>query len=426
VILFVIMVVLAALLIGGMPIAFAIGVASWLYMLIADVPTVIMAQQIGTAADSWILLAMPLFILAGLLMNDTGISVRLIAFASALVGHFRGGLAMVNVVANMLFGGISGSAVADSAALGSILIPGMAKNGYPKPFAAALTSSASSIGIIIPPSLPMILFGAITGTSVGALFIAGIIPGILVGLSMIGVIYVLARRAGWRASAAFSWHTLWRTFWAASLGLLMPLILIGGILGGVFTPTEAAGVTVVYAVVVSVFFYRTLTLRALYRGLINAGILNGIVMLIIATSFTFSWVLTQQQLPQHVAEWFVSLNLSRTAFLLVVCAALIVLGCVMHGDPMLLIVVPVVYPTAIALGIDPVHFGLVAIITVAIGQQTPPVGSTLFVVSALSRQDIFTVSRANVPFIVLFTVILALLMFVPSLSTWLPRQMGLG
>jgi C4-dicarboxylate transporter DctM subunit len=425
VILAIILVTLAVLMVIGMPIAFAIGVASWFYMLLADVPTVIMAQQIATAADSWILLAMPLFVLAGLLMNDTGISVRLIAFASALVGHFRGGLAMVNVVANMLFGGISGSAVADSAALGSILIPGMTRNGYPKAFAAALTSSASSIGIIIPPSLPMILFGAITGTSVGALFIAGIIPGIIIGLSMMVVIYVLARKAGWKASAPFSWATLGRTFIQASLGLLMPMILIGGILGGVFTPTEAAGVTVVYAVVVSVFIYRALTWGALYRALINAGILNGIVMIIIATSFTFSWVLTQQQLPQHVAEWFITLNLSREAFLLVVCGTLILLGCIMHGDPMLLIVVPVVYPTAVALGIDPVHFGLVAIITVAIGQQTPPVGSTLFVVSALSRLDIFVVSRANIPFIALFTVILGFMMFIPEISTWLPQMMGL-
>jgi C4-dicarboxylate transporter DctM subunit len=425
VILAVILVVLAVLMVIGMPIAFAIGVASWFYMLMAGVPTVIMAQQFATAADSWILLAMPLFVLAGLLMNDTGISVRLIAFASALVGHFRGGLAMVNVVANMLFGGISGSAVADSAALGSILIPGMTRNGYPKAFAAALTSSASSIGIIIPPSLPMILFGAITGTSVGALFVAGIIPGIVVGLSMMAVIYALARNAGWKASAPFSWATLARTFVQASLGLFMPVILIGGILGGVFTPTEAAGVTVVYAVVVSVFIYRALTWGALYRALINAGVLNGIVMIIIATSFTFSWVMTQQQLPQHVAEWFITLNLSKEAFLLVVAGTLLALGCIMHGDPMLLIVVPVVYPTAVALGIDPVHFGLVAIITVAIGQQTPPVGSTLFVVSALSRLDIFTVSRANIPFIALFTVILACMMFIPAISTWLPQMMGL-
>ena len=242
---------------------------------------------------------------------------------------------------------------------------------------------------------------------------------------MMVVIYVLARRAGWKASAPFSWTTLGRTFVQASLGLFMPVILIGGILGGVFTPTEAAGVTVVYAVIVSVFIYRALTWSALYRALINAGVLNGIVMIIIATSFTFSWVMTQQQLPQHVAEWFVSLNLSREAFLLVVCATLLVLGCIMHGDPMLLIVVPVVYPTAIALGIDPVHFGLVAIITVAIGQQTPPVGSTLFVVSALSRLDIFTVSRANIPFIALFTVILGFMMFIPAISTWLPQMMGL-
>jgi C4-dicarboxylate transporter DctM subunit len=420
-----ILVALAVLMIIGMPIAFAIGIAAWFYMLVADVPTIVMAQQIATAADSWILLAMPLFILAGMLMNDTGISVRLIAFASAVVGHLRGGLAMVNVVANMLFGGISGSAVADAAALGSILIPGMTRNGYPKPFAAALTSSASSIGIIIPPSLPMILFGAITGTSVGALFIAGILPGIFVGLCMMAIIYVLAKREGWKATAPFSWSTLLRATREAALGLFMPVILIGGILGGVFTPTEAAGVTVVYAVVVSVFVYRALTWAAFYRALVNAGVLNAVVMLIIATSFTFSWVMTQQQVPQHVAEWFVSLTLTKTDFFLIVAAILLLLGCIMHGDPMLLIVVPVVFPTAVALGIDPVHFGIFAIFTVAIGQQTPPVGSTLFVVSALTRLDIFVVSRANIPFIAMFVVILAIIIWVPEMSMALPRLFGL-
>ena len=409
----------------GMPIAFALGMTAWVYMLAADVPTIVLAQQVATAADNWVLLAMPLFILAGLLMNDTGISVRLIAFATALVGHWRGGLAMVNVLANMLFGGISGSAVADSAALGSILIPGMQRNGYPLPFCAALTSSASSIGIIIPPSLPMILFGAITGTSVGALFMGGIIPGILVGAGLMVAIAVLARTQNWQSVTEFSLTELMRSTWRAVLGLVMPVILIGGILGGIFTPTEAAGVTVVYGIVVSMIFYRTLTWRALYRSLVNAGVLNAVVMIIIGTSFTFSWVMTHEQVPQHIAEFFLHADLSRHVFLLVVTVTLLLLGCVMHGDPMLLIVVPVVFPTALSLGLNPVHFGIVAIMTVAIGQQTPPVGSTLFVVSALTRLDIFTVTRANLPLIFVMAVVCTMVMFIPGLALWIPHAWGL-
>ena len=409
----------------GVPIAFAIGIGAWFYMLLADIPTVVLAQQVATASESWVLLAMPLFVLAGLLLNDTGIAQRLVDFAAALVGHLRGGLGMVNVLANMLFGGISGSAVADSAALGSILIPGMKRHGYPVPFAAALTSSAASIGIIIPPSLPMILFGAITGTSVGALFIGGIIPGILVGLTLMAVVAWLARRNDWKAGAPFSWCTLYLATKRAALGLGMPALLIGGILGGIFTPTEAAGVSVVYALAVAIFVYRSLDLRAVYRTLVNAGVLTAVVMIIIATSFTFGWVLTHQQLPQHVAQWFLELALPAELLLLVVAAILLALGFIMHGDPMLLIVVPVVFPAAVALGIDPVHFGLLCVMTVAVGQQTPPVGSTLFVVSALTKLDIFTVSRANIPFILALTAITFLVLFVPQLTLWLPGLVGL-
>lgn len=420
-----VVVLIAILFVIGVPIAFAIGFGSWAYLVAADIPTVVLAQQITTASESWVLLAMPLFVLAGLLLNDTGIAQRLVNFAAALVGHLRGGLAMVNVVANMLFGGISGSAVADSAALGSILIPGMKRNGYPVPFSAALTSSAASIGIIIPPSLPMILFGAITGTSVGALFIGGIVPGIIVGLSLMAVVAWLARRNDWKAGEPFSWCHLYVSTKRAALGLGMPALLIGGILGGIFTPTEAAGVAVVYAIVVAGLFYGTVNFRTLYRTFVNAGVLTAVVMIIIATSFTFGWVLTHQQLPQQIAAWFLDLSLSPEVFLLIVTAILIVLGCVMHGDPLLLIVVPVVFPAALALGIDPVHFGLVAVMTVAIGQQTPPVGSTLFVVSALTKLDIFTVSRANIPFILALTFVTLLVLFFPSLTLLLPEMVGL-
>lgn len=407
----------------GVPIAFAIGIAAWAYMLMAGVPTVIFAQQVVNGPDSWILLAMPLFILAGGLMNETGISARLIDFAKAMVGHLRGGLAMVNVVASMLFGGISGSAVADTAALGSVLIPAMVKEGYSKDISAAITSSSASIGIIVPPSIPMIIYGAIASVSVGTLFMAGIVPGIMIGLVQMVVLHGLARRHGWGSTASFSWRGLWLALHRAVLGLFMPAIIIGGILGGVFTPTEAGAVAIVYGVFIAMVFYRSLTFRGVYRALVNAGILSAVVMIIVSTSFTLGWVMAYEMVPQAVAGWFSSLALSPTGFLVVVSMLLILLGCILHGDPLLLITVPVLLPAAKTLGIDPIHFGIVAVLCVALGQQTPPVGSTLFVVSAISGRNIFTIARANIPLVMTIVFVLAIAIFFPDVITWLPRKL---
>ncbi len=409
----------------GVPIAFAIGIAAWAYMLMADIPTIIMAQQVVNGPDSWILLAMPLFVLAGGLMNETGISTRLIDFAKAIVGHLRGGLAMVNVVASMLFGGISGSAVADTAALGSVLIPAMVKEGYSKDISAAITSSSASIGIIVPPSIPMIIYGAIASVSVGTLFMAGIVPGILIGLVQMVVLHGLARRFGWGSTVSFSWGCLWQALRRAVLGLFMPAIILGGILGGVFTPTEAGAVAVVYGIVIAMVFYRSLSFRGLYRALVNAGILTAIVMIIVSTSFTLGWVMAYEMVPQTVAAWFASLALAPTSFLIVVSILLIVLGCILHGDPLLLITVPVLLPAAKTLGIDPIHFGIVAVLCVALGQQTPPVGSTLFVVSAISERNIFTIARANIPFVLTIAFVLVVVIFFPEVVAWLPRRVGM-
>ena len=409
----------------GVPIAFAIGIAAWAYMLMAGIPTVIFAQQVANGPDSWILLAMPLFILAGGLMNETGISARLIDFAKAIVGHLRGGLAMVNVVASMLFGGISGSAVADTAALGSVLIPAMAKEGYSKEISAAITSSSASIGIIVPPSIPMIIYGAIASVSVGTLFMAGIVPGLLIGLVQMVVLHGLARRFGWGSTVSFSWRRLWQALHRAVLGLFMPAIIIGGILVGVFTPTEAGAVAVVYGIVIAKVFYRSLSFRGLYRALVNAGILTAVVMIIVSTSFTFGWVMAHEMVPQAVAGWFGSLALAPTGFLIVVSILLVLLGCILHGDPLLLITVPVLLPAAKALGIDPIHFGIVAVLCVAIGQQTPPVGSTLFVVSAISERNIFTIARANIPLVMTIVLVLAVVIFFPEIVAWLPRRLGM-
>lgn len=415
---------LVVLILAGLPIAFAIGAAAWGYMALADVPMIILAQRVATGPDSWVLLAMPSFVLAGLLMNDTGIASRIIRFAETMVGHMRGGLAMVNVMASMLFGGISGSSVADTAGLGSVLIPGMSKKGYTREVSAAITSSSASIGIVIPPSIPMILYGAITSVSVGTLFIAGILPGLLVGLSQMVVIFLLARRNGWGSIEAFNWARLLRAAWEGVPGLLMPIIIIGGILGGIFTPTEAGAVAVVYGVVIAAF-YGTLSFQTLYRALVNAAVLTAVVMLIISTSYAFGWVMAHEQVPQMLANWIGSFELSAIPFLIVLSVALVLLGAILHGDPLLLITVPILYPGVVALGVDPLHFGIIMVFCVALGQQTPPVGSTLFVVSAIAERDIFAVSRANIPFVLAILAVLVLVILWPGLVFMLPEWAGM-
>lgn len=416
---------LLLLIVAGLPIAFAIGIVAWFYMVATEVPMVILAQRVATGPDSWVLLAMPLFVLSGLLMNDTGISARILRFAESAVGHMKGGLAMVNVLASMLFGGVSGSSVADTAAMGSVLIPGMTEKGYTPETAAAITSSSSSIGIVIPPSIPMILYGAITGTSVGTLFIAGLIPGILIGLSQLCVIAVLARRHNWGAVEPFSVRRFGQRAVEGLPGLLLPVIIIGGIISGVFTPTEAGGVAAAYGLVISLLLYRNLTLSMFYRTLVDAGVLTAIVMIIISMSFALGWVMAHEMVPNAIALWIGSFELDGVSFLILISMALILLGAIMHGDPLLLIMVPILYPAISTLGIDPLHFGIVLVFCVAIGQQTPPVGSTLFVVSAISQRNIFAISRANIPFILALVAILLLVIFFPQIVTVLPDVMDM-
>ena len=418
----IIMCLLIGLMMLHVPIAFALGFVSMVYMWLSDIQLVILAQQIANGPDSWILLAMPLFVLAGLLMNTTGISHRLIGFAGALVGHFRGGLGLVNVIANMIMGGISGSAVADVAALGSILIPGMEKEGYPKDFTAALTSSAGSIGIIIPPSIPMIIFAAVAGTSVGALFIGGLIPGIIVGLSQMIVVYIMARRYNWGTIHSFSVSKLMMATKSSILALLLPLIIVGGILSGVFTPTEAGAVGVVYSIFVAAFIFRSISFKALYKALVESAVLTSVVMIIISTSYTFSWVLSHEEIPQAITKIFVGLSSDPTIILILFTLLLMIAGCFLHGDPIVLIIIPMMLPTVKMLGINLVHFGMIVVFTVAIGQQTPPVGSTLFVVSALSGLDIVAITKKNLAFIGLFVLITTLLILFPEIVLYLPRK----
>ena len=399
------------------PIAIAIGVVAVVAMGAASgleaLPNV--ALVLFDGATKFPLIAIPLFILAGSLMNEGGISRRLIAFASALLGFIRGGLAMVTIGASLFFAEISGSAVADVAALGSILIPAMKRKGYPTPFAAAVTSSAATLAVIIPPSIPMILYGVMAGTSVVQLFVAGIIPGVLGGLSMMAVTYVLAVRRNYPVEEVFQLRRVWTTFREAGWALALPLIILGGIFGGWVTATEGAGLAVVAALVIGGLIYRELNWTTIRRGMVEAGTQTAIVMLLVATSALLSEHLTAMQIPQRVAEGIVGLTDNKYLVMALLNVFFLLIGMILHSAAAIILVVPIVMPVVHAVGIDPVHFGLVVTLNLGIGQQTPPVASVLMTACSVAKADIWEVSKVNVRFIAVLLAVLVLVSYVPAI-----------
>ncbi|HSD50340.1 MAG TPA: TRAP transporter large permease, partial [Candidatus Methylomirabilis sp.] len=351
---------------------------------------------------------------------------KIVNFSSALVGHMRGGLAAVNVVASMFFAGVSGTSMADTAAVGGVLIPAMINKGYKRDFTAAITACSSTIGIIIPPSVPMILYGAFVGVSVGTLFLAGLVPGIAIGLGQIAVAYVISRRAGYGREAAFSLKRAWATFRTAVPVVLLALIIIGGITGGIFTPTEAAGVAVVYALLLSVVFYRDLSLRSFYGALKESALITGSVMLVIAVANLLGWVLAYARIPQKLVDPVLSLTTSPLVFLWLVSVVLILAGVFMHGTAMLVVLAPLFLPLVDRLGVHPLQFAMVFIMCWGIGQQTPPVASALFITCSLAEVDMWTVTRANVPFITVLVAVLAGVIHFPGAFVFfVPRLLGL-
>lgn len=364
-------------------------------------------------ATNFPLLAIPMFILAGAIMNSSGISRRLIAFASALLGFIRGGLAMVNIAASMFFAEISGSAVADVAALGSILIPAMKRKGYPTPFAAAVTSSSATIAVIIPPSIPMILYAVMSDSSVVQLFVAGIIPGIIGGVAMMAVSYWFARRYDYPVEEVFQLKRLWHTFKDAAWAFLLPFIILGGIFGGFVTATEGAGLAVVAALVIGGLIYRELDWRHLHDAIIEGGIQTAVVMLLVAASALVGVYLTEQQVPQKLAAAILSWTDNRYAVLALLNVFFLVIGLFLHSAAAIILVVPIVMPLIYAVGIDPVHFGLVVTLNLGIGQQTPPVASVLITACAVAKANIWDVSKVNIYFIGVIAFVLLLVTYVP-------------
>ena len=404
-----------ALVLIDVPIAIALGVVGIVAMVIADGPDVLANLPIVmfSGATKFPLLAIPLFILAGAIMNSTGISRRLIAFASALFGFIKGGLAMVNIGASMFFAEISGSAVADVAALGSILIPAMKKKGYPAPFAAAITSSSASIAIIIPPSIPMILYAVMSDSSVVQLFVAGIVPGVLGGLLLMGMAYRFAVRYNYPVEEIFNLHHLRSTFKDAALAFLLPFIILGGIFGGLVTATEGAGLAVVAALGIGLI-YGELKWAHLKQAIIAGGVQTAVVMLLVASSALVGVYLTEAQVPQSLALTISSWTDNRYVVLALLNVFFLVIGLFLHSAAAIILVVPIVMPLALAVGIDPVHFGLVVTLNLAIGQQTPPVASVLITSCSIAKADIWEVSKVNIHFIAILVFMLLLVTYVPA------------
>jgi tripartite ATP-independent transporter DctM subunit len=402
------------------PIAVALAIAGVIGILVTDgaAALVNIGLDMYTGATNFSLIAIPMFVLAGAIMNATGITNRLIAFVSALIGFVRGGLAMVNIGVSLFFAEISGSAVADVAALGSILIPEMKKRGYSGAFAAAVTSSSASLAIIIPPSIPMILYAVSAGTSIEELFIAGLIPGLMGAAGLMGVAYMLARRYNLPVEQAFNLQRLKSTFIDAAPCFLLPVIILGGIFGGLVTATEAAGLAVLAAIVIG-FYYREVDFRQLKVAMLDGGMQTAVVMLLVAASVLMGSYLTTARVPQQIATWMLELTQNKYLILLILNVFFLIIGFFLHSAAAIILVVPIVVPLIVAADIDPVHFGLVVTLNLAIGQQTPPVASVLITACSIAKADIWQVSKINIYFIGVLFVVLMMCTYIPAIPMFL-------
>jgi C4-dicarboxylate transporter DctM subunit len=405
----------------GVPIAFSLGLSSFAYIFFSDIPLLIIPQKLYAGIDVFVLLCVPGFILAGNLMNQGGITERVVGFSNAMVGHIRGGLGLANIVASMIFAGISGTAVADSASLGAVLIPAMKKEGYKSDFACAVTASSSTIGPIIPPSLPMIIAGTLTGLSVAKLFIAGAVPGLLLGIGLLVASYLISKKKNHPKGERVSWTERGRQFIGAFWALLMTFIILFGIVGGVFTPTEASVVASLYALLVGLFVYRGLTVRALPGILVDTAITTAGLMVLIGLANLFGWILTSEQIPQLIANSLLTLTQNKYLLLLLINVLLLFVGTFMETIAALVILFPVLLKVAVGVGIDPIQFAIIAVLNLMIGLTTPPVGVCLFVTSSIGGISLGEISRAILPFLGVSVLVLLLVTYIPAISLFLPN-----
>ena len=410
----------ALLLFLGMPIAFCLGISSLAYLIMADISLTILPQRFYAGMDSFVLLCIPGFILAGNLMNAGNITDQIVRFSNAVFGHIRGGLGLANVGGSMLFGGISGTAIADTTSIGAVMIPGMAKDGYDKPFAAAVTAASSTVGPIIPPSVPMVIVGSLTGISVGKMFLAGALPGLLLGLGMMVTTYLLALRRGYPKGEAFQWRRVLREGKGAFWALLLTFIILYGIIGGIFTPTEASVVACVYALIVGLYVYKGLKPKDLPKLLMDTVVGTAALMVLVGMANVFAWILASEEIPQMLADGILGITTNPILVILGINLLLLFVGSFMETIAALIILFPTLLKVAEKVGMDPVHFGVMAVLNLMIGLTTPPVGVCIFAASEIAQTPLQRVVKAILPYLACNLVVLALVACLPELSLWLP------
>lgn len=404
----------------GVPVAFSLGLASLLYLFLAEIPLNIIPQRMFGGLNSFVLLCIPGFILAGNLMNAGGITERIIKFANDLFGHIRGGLGLANVGASMGFAGISGTALADTASIGSILIPAMKKEGYGSGFSAAVTASSSTVGPIIPPSLPMIIVGTLASLSIGDLFLAGAVPGILLGLGLMIPTYLISVKRKYPKGERQSVKTIGKSFVGAFWALLMTVIILYGILGGFFTPTEASIIAVLYAFVIGIFVYKELPIKKIPEIMLSSMTATASIMLLVGFANLFGWIMVREQIPQLVAESILGISTNAIIVILLVNLLLLFVGTFMETIAALVILFPVLLPVATTVGMDPIQFGVMMVLNLVIGLVTPPVGVCLFVASQIGKVSIGKTARELLPFLGVSLAVLMLVAFVPQITLFLP------
>jgi len=411
----------------GLPVFFGLLAAPGLLLWLNGQPRdlALLYRNVYNGMDSFPLMAIPFFMLAGVLMNRGGITSRLVEFSQAIMGHFRGGLAHVNILSSMLFAGLSGSAVADTSAIGSMLVPAMVKNGYTRKFSAAITAASSVIGPIIPPSGIMIIYSYVMGESVAALFLAGIVPGILVGLGLMLMTWVMAQRYDFPvATKRATWPERGNASIKAFFPLLTPLIILGGILGGIFTPTEASAVAVAYALIVSLFILKSMTVRDLPKVLTEAAMVSSVVLLLVGAAMAFKTVVSLSHAPEILAAWILGLSDNPLILLFLINLLLFVVGMFLDAGPAIIILAPILGPIFINLGVHPVHFAIIMSVNLTVGLATPPMGLVLFVASSVSGERIESISKAILPFLFVEVVVIFMITYIPAVSLAIPRYFG--
>lgn len=415
---------LFSLLLIGVPIAVALGLSSTVVMLLfTDQPTLVIASQMFTALDKFALMAIPLFVLAGNFLSQGGAAARIIRFARSIVGHLPGGLPMSAIFACIIFAAVSGSSPATVAAIGSIMIGAIEEDGYGTPFSIGAIVCSGSLGILIPPSIVLIVYGVTVDQSIGKLFMAGVMPGLLLGGGLMLVTYIAAIRGGFKSKPMAPMSEIWASFKEAIWGLLVVIIIIGGIYGGIFTPTEAAAVSAVYGFFVVKFIYRDLKWTQIPKIIKDSAATASMIMFIISNAMVFAYLLTIQQIPQQLAAWIIDMNLNKVMFLVLVNLLLLAAGNFMEPSSLIMIIAPLIFPVAMQLGIDPIHLGVIITVNMEIGMLTPPVGLNLFVASGISGRSLGEVVHASLPWFFVLLVGLLIVTYVPAISLWLPNLM---